>query len=412
MSYQVVLQRESKPTKKKPKRKVWMLLHRGDNGLRQREVIGDTKTISKHDADIARSEKEHRLNVGDIPADKPGNIVLKDFFADDNKRQRLDNKPQSLMKDESCARLVLKVLGNEIKLAAVGDETVQRLKQAWLAPKNSKPVKRTTVKSRFSSLRAIFGRAVKRKLIHRNPFKEIKIGKSQPKDKRIYTHAEHSAMLETAPNIWWKTFIMLGYTTGLRLGELLNLTWADIDFDAGIVKVQAKHADDKHRDLLEWSCKSHLNRQVPLTDGAAHLLRKLKMASGRSPYLFLSLERIAALRAAIDKKTGQPKYPPGIEINNASLINNYLRTFRAIQVGARAILAERLGVELDDVEWCIGCVHDLRASYGTHNANAGMPMHELQRLMGHADISTTAKYYLNPSKDTAAQVRETFAACG
>ena len=39
-------------------------------------------------------------------------------------------------------------------------------------------------------------------------------------------------------------------------------------------------------------------------------------------------------------------------------------------------------------------------------------MHELQRLMGHADVGSTAKHYLWRTAETAAAVREVFAKVG
>ena len=38
----------------------------------------------------------------------------------------------------------------------------------------------------------------------------------------------------------------------------------------------------------------------------------------------------------------------------------------------------------------LGTIHDLRKTYGTWMAEA-VPMHVLQRLMGHADITITAR---------------------
>ena len=36
--------------------------------------------------------------------------------------------------------------------------------------------------------------------------------------------------------------------------------------------------------------------------------------------------------------------------------------------------------------------HDLRHTYGTRLADAGVPRHEIAELMGHADEKTTARY--------------------
>ena len=72
------------------------------------------------------------------------------------------------------------------------------------------------------------------------------------------------------------------------------------------------------------------------------------------------------------------------------------------------LLARRQGVKLDDVSWPVGTMHDLRKSYGTHMARR-VTMPELQKLMGHASITTTAEFYIDVSADMSEQVRAVFA---
>jgi integrase len=44
--------------------------------------------------------------------------------------------------------------------------------------------------------------------------------------------------------------------------------------------------------------------------------------------------------------------------------------------------------------------HDLRRTFGTRCAEAGMPMPTLQKLMGHSNIQTTATFYLHVSEES------------
>jgi integrase len=53
--------------------------------------------------------------------------------------------------------------------------------------------------------------------------------------------------------------------------------------------------------------------------------------------------------------------------------------------------------------------HDLRHTFGTQMAAAGMPMRTLQELMGHADIATTQRYAdYAPSKREAEFIEAAF----
>lgn len=385
-TYRVTLQQELKPIDGKPDRKVWMMVWRA-KGKRQRRVIGDVGVggLSKTKAEKLRGEHEAKLNKGTIRADKPNSILLKVFLDDDREAYAVYSKPQSVTTHFRSSKKVLSILGEGVKLAKVDRVSVERIRRVM---RSEQGLSLAYVNGTLSTMRGAFKRAIDRGLIEKNPFTGSLLGKSQSEPPRVFSHDEISAMLEAAPDVWWRTFILLGFTTGLRLGELLNLSWADIDYEKSLVSVTAKKASNKKRSLLEFSCKSCEDRQVPLTPKCAELLRELRIEMGTSAYVFLSLKRLKALMA---------KYPAGREIEPAKLVNNYLRTFKAIQVAA--------GITE------LGSVHNLRASYGTHTAGC-VPMHELRRLMGHADISTTANFYLAPSDDTAQAVQAVFAGVG
>ena len=87
------------------------------------------------------------------------------------------------------------------------------------------------------------------------------------------------------------------------------------------------------------------------------------------------------------------------------LVNNLRRDFLGIQSRAQAALAERRG---EAVDWTISTMHDLRKSYATLVARR-IPMHELQRLLGHSSITVTAEYYTEASNDVTEAVRLAFA---
>jgi integrase len=54
--------------------------------------------------------------------------------------------------------------------------------------------------------------------------------------------------------------------------------------------------------------------------------------------------------------------------------------------------------------------HNLRHTFGTTLARGGVDVHRIQRLMGHAHISTTLVYmHYAPSKDEGAQISAAFA---
>ncbi|MCH7545014.1 MAG: hypothetical protein IID30_01250 [Planctomycetes bacterium] len=56
-----------------------------------------------------------------------------------------------------------------------------------------------------------------------------------------------------------------------------------------------------------------------------------------------------------------------------------------------------------------GRMHDFQATFCSRLASAHIPLHELQRLSGHGDIATLAKFYLAPQEGAADRVRAALA---
>jgi integrase len=141
--------------------------------------------------------------------------------------------------------------------------------------------------------------------------------------------------------------------TGLRLGELSALRWRDVDWPASAIRVRESYV------LGEFSSpKSRRSfRSVPMADPVAGALERYFRACGEpgddelvfpDPILSGPLERTAVLRRLklALKAAGLPEHR----------------------------------------------FHDLRHTFGTAMAAAGVPMRTLQEWMGHRDIQTTQRY--------------------
>jgi integrase len=140
------------------------------------------------------------------------------------------------------------------------------------------------------------------------------------------------------------------------LGEVLNLTWRDIDFAEGRLRVVAKRGE---ADMLDWSPKDKDMRILPVPAPAINLLTKLQLdPSAGGVYLF-----VIGKGPNAGQRMGR---------------NNVWRDFDAIRRKA-------------GLPKC--CMHDLRRSFCT-NLSRAMPMHVVQELAGHSDIRTTRRFYV------------------
>ena len=86
---------------------------------------------------------------------------------------------------------------------------------------------------------------------------------------------------------WWRAYIMTGILCGLRPGELLGLTWDDVDFAAGVIRVRhclkAMPGPDGHSVLRLEDLKTDRSRRtLALPAKVAEALRALKAVQAAS----------------------------------------------------------------------------------------------------------------------------------
>lgn len=149
--------------------------------------------------------------------------------------------------------------------------------------------------------------------------------------------------------------------TGLRLGELLALRWRDVDWVAGVIRVRRNYV----RGQYGTPKSRRSSRAVPMADEVGGALDLMFKASD--------------YQADDDLVFGHPA------------------TGKAI---GKANVTRRLHKALTDAELSDHVFHDLRHTFGTTMAAAGVPMRTLQEWMGHKHITTTERYADYAPRDT------------
>jgi integrase len=178
----------------------------------------------------------------------------------------------------------------------------------------------------------------------------IRLLKANEPTFRFLSFEEAVALVDhAAPE--WRAMVFVALRTGLRLGELRALRWADVDLKgARIVVRQAAWGN-----VID-SPKSGKSREVPLGDAVRRALQGHKHLRGD----FVFCQEDGAMLTK-----GVCKHP----------------LWRA---------AERAG--LGRIGW-----HVLRHTFASHLVMRGASMKQVQELLGHADIKMTMRYaHLSP----------------
>jgi integrase len=109
-----------------------------------------------------------------------------------------------------------------------------------------------TINNYRAILRAMFGYALKRELIDRNPAEAIQKVKTVSGRVPIFRPEELQKVLQVACQDA-RPAIAIGAFAGLRTAEVLRLDWSEIDLDRGLIEVTARKAKTAKRRLVKIS---------------------------------------------------------------------------------------------------------------------------------------------------------------
>jgi integrase len=104
----------------------------------------------------------------------------------------------------------------------------------------------------------------------RNAVKELPDSEKPRAGKReaaFFTNEEVPRLFAEVPEGVYRTLLLVALKTGMRQGELLALTWGEVDLAASTI-----HVSRSYRDGRLSTTKTHEARDVPLTDDLVELL--------------------------------------------------------------------------------------------------------------------------------------------
>jgi integrase len=365
------------------KRFRYYLLYTDEQGRRRQKSLGHA---DRRKAERQRAQFERRLVVGVV---EPSSMKLRDFVEDslmktgDQIRESTQKGYRSAMKD------FIRIVGDiDYRRVALSDAEVYR--QRCLDQGNSP----ATVKKKLTELKSLFATAVERRQLEENPLRYIKMPKCPENEIHIYSDDECERIVKAAQNITkhsrsqrrpeWDLLIIVALSTAMRRGELLNCTWADIDFAEQTIRVSPKANTSA---TWEWLIKDSDRRTLPLTEMLTQLLADHQNRQPEShPYVFVPPARYDYIQNELRAK-GKWTYSDSTS-----------KVITCFSYGFHKILRQA-GVEE-------GQFHDLRRTAICNWFREDLKEFEIMRLAGHANFATTHKYYLRVRDDLVDRARE------
>lgn len=234
----------------------------------------------------------------------------------------------------------------------------------------------------LQALRGMFALAVENGMISKSPVLDrFKACGVQTPEKMALTPQQATELVKLLEGTHVELFVRLGLETGMRRGELLGLMWDAVDLESGVVHVRRNYVLDFNSTRLTDELKTPRSRRdLPLTpDMVARL--KAHRAHTKSMFVFA-------------RKDGRP----------FDMVS--FRTFW----GAVARRSGPVKPENNRVGFVLTAQpvtpHTLRHTFATRCVEQGLPVHDVQALLGHTDPSITLGIYTHYCK--SAREAETF----
>ena len=208
----------------------------------------------------------------------------------------------------------------------------------------------STVSRSVASMRAFFQYLTRERVMDKDPSEHLKPPKVEKKMPEVLTVREVDLLLaqpsqETPKGIRDKAMLELLYATGIRVSELIHLTWPDVNLSMGYITCRER---DKER-VIPFGSVARRALHHYLADA-----RKVFVGDQETEVLFTNC-------------SGKPMSRQGFW----KILKGY---------------AASAGIEKDITP------HTLRHSFAAHLIQNGADVRSVQEMMGHSDISTTQMY--------------------
>lgn len=95
-------------------------------------------------------------------------------------------------------------------------------------------------------LAIFFKRSKARGYLQHNPVESIRLfkqGRGEKHVRRPFTHAELASLYKVAPDDFWRYAVLGGFTTGLRLGDLVTMPIGAVDWKERCVRLNVRKTD-------------------------------------------------------------------------------------------------------------------------------------------------------------------------
>ena len=291
-------------------------------------ILDDTLRNVLKDFDLVEAKCEF-----DVKQSQENSILLMNFLASKHVEGCSE---RTIMYYHSTIDKMLNVVNKKIEFISTDD-----LRKYLADYKDNNNASKTTIDNVRRVLSSFFSWLEDEDYILKNPVRRIRKIKTKKVVKEVISDENFEILRDSCSNVRDLAMIELLASTGIRVGELVNLNIDDVLFNERECVVLGKGDSER---IVYFDAKTKI-----------HLLKYLENRTDNNPALFVSFKKPY-------KRLG---------------INGVERRIRELGNGANIKKVHP---------------HKFRRTMATNAIDKGMPIEQVQKLLGHVQIDTTMQY--------------------
>jgi integrase len=248
--------------------------------------------------------------------------------------------------------------------------------------KTARPLSAKTVRHIAGLVNVALSTAVRWKLLKTNPMNAVLLPKVQKKEAHVLDPDQLKWYLDVARACGLYEFLMIDAATGCRRGELLALTWKDVNIFLRELTI-SKSLEQTKAGLRLKGTKSERPRTISIAGSGVEILNSVRARQERNRAMFGA------------------KYRLDLDLVFCGPDGNYLKPD---SVSAKcSLIAKKAGLKS-------ASLHTLRHSHASLLLSNGVPLPTVSKRLGHSSPHVTATIYshaLPNDEQAAAEIWDT-----
>lgn len=235
--------------------------------------------------------------------------------------------------------------------------------------------------------------AVQEDLIVKNPCHNLQIPKKPKKEKMVLTKDQEIIFLREAElSSSYYPIFFIALSTGMRVNEILGLTWEDINFKESMLSINRTLVFIRRKVTFQTPKTLKSKRVIPMNSKLKTLLANHKRNQNNlkmeHPERWEPYDMMYANNLIFTTKNGKPVNYLDLNKGIKRILGNINRkeSIQAKEEKREPILIENF------------TMHSLRHTFATKCFELGIEPKIVQEILGHSNISMTMNIYTHPSE--------------